>query len=214
MGQETVWTQDVCDTTWIQPKKLLRRWGFSQVILTIGHSGFLGRSEGWSDGRRNVSKHLGFAGLGPQAVVVSFQTRHKISIYERYLEQIPRPPWVRCAEQGSCVISVWEKKPNCCPGEESHVGSCRGLGGGLTSDAVGMCRLRRTGSHLLTVGWAGALSAVDLRCCVHASLPMFGSLGLASVPPHCRIYWREKSEATRVLGELHGASVSSPRTSN
>lgn len=88
MAQATVWTQDVCDTTWIQPKKLLRRWGFSQVILAIGHSGFLGRNEGWSDGWRNVSKDLSFARLGPQAVVVSFQTRHKISIYERYLEQI------------------------------------------------------------------------------------------------------------------------------
>jgi hypothetical protein len=161
-----------------------------------------------------VSIDLGFARLGPQAVVVSHQARHKISIYERYLEQIPRPPWVRCAQQGSCVMSVWEKKSNCCPGEESHVGSCRGLGGGLTSDAVGTCRLRRTGSHLLTVGWAGALSAVDLRCCVHASLPMLGSLGFASVPRHSRNYWREKSKATRVLGELHGASVSSPRTSN
>ena len=81
----------VCDTTWIQPKKLLRHWGFSQVILAIGHSGLLGRSEGWSDGRRNVSKDLDFARLGPQAVVVSLQTRHKISIYEQYLEQIARP---------------------------------------------------------------------------------------------------------------------------
>src|SRR6266849_497975 len=67
----------------------------------------------------------------------------------------PRPPWVRCAQQCSCVRSVWEKKSNCCPGEESHVGSCRGLGGGLTSDAVGTCRLRRTGPHLLTGGWVG-----------------------------------------------------------
>jgi|SRR5712692_6980897 len=96
--------------------------------------------------------------------------------------------------------------------EESHVGSCRGLGGDLTSDAVETCRLRRTGSHLPTVGGAGALSSIDLRCCVHASLPMLGSLSFASVPRHCRIYWREKSEATRVLGELHEASVSSPRT--
>jgi hypothetical protein len=214
VAQATLWTQDVCDTTWIQPKKHLGRWGFSQVILAIGHSGFLGRSEGWSDGRRNGSKDLGLARLGTQAVVVSFHTRHKISIYERYLEQIPRPPWVRCAQQGPCVMSVWGKKSNCCPGEESHVGSRRGLGGGLKSDAVGTCRLRRTGSQLLTVGWAGALSAVDLRCCVHASLPALGSLGFALVPRHCRIYWREKSEATRVLGELHGASVSSRRTSN
>ncbi len=188
VAQATVCSQDVCDTTWIQPIKLFRRWGFSQVILAIGHSGFLGRSEEWSDGRRNVSKDLGFARLGPQAVVVSLQTRHKISIYERYLEQIPKPPQVRCARQGSCVRSVWEKKSNCCPGEESDVGNCRGLGGGLKSDAVGTCRLRRTGSHLLTVGWAGALSAVDLRCCVHASLPMLGSLSFASVPRHCRIY--------------------------
>lgn len=30
----------------------------------------------------------------------------------------------------------------------------------ITSDAVGTSRLRRAGSHLLTVGWAGALSAV------------------------------------------------------
>jgi hypothetical protein len=78
-------------------------------------------------------------------------------------------------------MSVWEKKSNCCPGEESNVGKCRGLAGGLTSDAVGTCRFRRTSSYFLTVGWAGALSAVDLRCCVHASLPIFGPLGFASV---------------------------------
>src|SRR5260370_7688129 len=110
VAQATVCSQDVCDTTWIQPIKLLRRWGFSQVILAIGHSGFLGRSEGWSDGRRNVSKDLGFVRLGPQPVVVSLRRRHKISIYVRYLEQIPKPPPARLPQPPSSLISVYHTK--------------------------------------------------------------------------------------------------------
>lgn len=107
-------------------KKPLRCRGFSQIILAIGHSGLLGRSEGKSDRRRNVSEHLSFFNQRPQAVVVSFWTRHNISICRRHREQISRPSWFRCAQKRLYVVLVRTMKWTYCPGDESHVGSWKG----------------------------------------------------------------------------------------